>query len=316
MSQLERVAHIDKRIKTKGGITIREVAERFEVTERQVARDIEYLRDRLGAPIAWSPKERRYRYSEPWSGLDFADETALLFYVFARAAAGTLAYVPLAEEGALGRLLDLVPKGLRKAEGAIRYELPGYEPADIDCLGLLVRAIADGRRIDASYRDADGKESDRHIEPLRLVNYSGTWYCVAYDLARSALRTFKLSRFTGASISKDKAVGIIPEAEVDGFLASSFGMFKGKGDKKAVVRFFGRAVPIVRDEVWHIDQSRSEGTDPSRGAYVELSIPVSRWDEILGRILRFGADAEPVGPAQLRKLWKDEITRMAEAART
>jgi predicted DNA-binding transcriptional regulator YafY len=314
MSQTERVAYIDNRIKTKGGVTARQVAERFEVTERQVTRDIEYLRDRLGAPIEWARSERRYRYSMTWSGLDFADETALLFYVFARAAAGTLAYVPLAEDGALGRLLELVPKALRKAEGAIRYELSGYEPADIDTLGLLVRSIAEGRRIDASYRDAEGNESERGIEPRRLVNYSGTWYCVAYDLERRALRTFKLSRFRRVSISRDKAQGKIEDAEVENFLASSFGMFKGKGDKRAVIRFRGRAVPIVRDELWHPDQSRREGVDPDRGPYVELTIPVSSWDELLGRILRFGAEAEPVSPAPLRKLWKEEIVRMSDAA--
>jgi predicted DNA-binding transcriptional regulator YafY len=314
MSQLERAAYIDGRIKAKGGVTAREVADRFEVTERQVLRDIEYLRDRCGAPIEWERTARRYRYSEPWRGLDFADERALLFYVFARAAAGTLAYVPLAEEDALGRLLELVPPALRKAETAIRYELPGYEPADIESLSLLARAIAEGRRVDASYRDAEGKESERGIEPRRLVNYSGTWYCVAYDRGKKALRTFKLSRFRRVSISREKTAGTVPDAEVDAFLASSFGMFKGKGDKKAVIRFHGRALPIVRDELWHPDQSRREGNDPVRGPYVELTMPVSRWDEILGRILRFGADAEPTGPTRLRQLWKDEIARMAEAA--
>jgi predicted DNA-binding transcriptional regulator YafY len=316
MSQLERAAYIDGRIKAKGGVTAREVAERFEVTERQVLRDIEYLRDRLGAPIEWSAAERRYRYADKWSGLEFADEQALLFYVFARAAAGTIAYVPLAEEAALERLLELVPKKLRKAELSIRYELPGYEPADIDSLGLIVRAIAEGRRIDAAYRDAEGRESERGIEPRRLVNYAGTWYCVAYDLGRRGLRTFKLSRFSRVAISKEKARGSLTDEELDDFLGSSFGMFKGKGNKKAVVRFYDRAIPIVRDELWHRDQKRREGTDPARGPFVELALPVSQWDELLGRILRFGADAEPAGPPRLRALWKAEIERMARAART
>jgi len=315
MSQLERAAYIDCRIKAKGGVTAREVADRFEVTERQVLRDIEYLRNRLGAPIEWSAAERRYRYSDAWSGLEFADEKALLFYVFARAAAGTLAYVPLAEEEALERLLELVPKKLRRVEGAIRYELPGYEPADAENLALLVRAMADSRRLDVAYRDAEGKDTERSIEALRLVNYAGSWYCVAYDLGRRALRTFKLSRFARLALSRDRVESPIGDDVVEEFLGSSYGMFKGKGDKKAVVRFYDRAVPIVRDELWHPGQTRREGTDPTRGPYVELAIPVSRWDEILGRILRFGADAEPVGPARLRALWKAEIERMARAAR-
>ncbi len=315
MSLLERAAYIDGRIKARGGVTAREVADRFEVTERQVIRDIQYLRDRLGAPIKWSATERRYRYADAWSGLEFADEKALLFYVFARAAAGAIAYVPLAEKGALERLLALVPKKMRKVETSIRYELPGYEPVDTENLALLVRSMADGVRVDAEYRDSCGTESKRCIEALRLVNYAGSWYCVAYDAGRRGLRTFKLSRFARLALSREKAESPISDQAVEKFLGSSFGMFKGSGDKKAVVRFFGRAVPIVRDELWHPAQKRREGSDDARGPYIELTLPVSRWDELLGRILRFGADAEPVGPAPLRKLWKDEIARMAEMAK-
>lgn len=311
MSQLERLTFADKRIRERGGVTIREIADRFEVTERQARRDLDYLRDRLDAPVSWDASFRRYVYDEAWRGLEFADEQSLLFYVFARAAAGAIAYVPLAKEEALERLLELVPENLRRAEGAIRYELPGYESADPEKLALIVRAIADGRCLDVAYRDAEGKASERRIEAQRLVNYAGNWYCVAYDHARSEPRTFRLSRFAAMAISRDKASRPTDEAGVDRFLASSFGMFKGAGDKRAVMRFYGRALAVVRDELWHPDQARSEGADPKRGPFVELAVPVSQWDEILGRLLRFGADGEAVGPEEFRGLWKEEIRRMA-----
>jgi len=314
VSQVERLVYIDRRIKTRGGVTSREVAERFEVSRRQVIRDIEYLRDRLGAPIVWLAAERRYQYAEAWTGLDFADEKALLFYVFARAAAGTIAYVPTTEESALERLLDFIPKKMRNVEKSIRYELPEYEIADVDSLVLLVRAMADSRRLDIHYRDAEGRQSERTIEALRLVNYAGSWYCVAYDTAKRQLRTFKISRLASIALSSEKAEPPVSDEEIEDFLKSSYGMFKGKGDKKAVIRFYDRAIPIVRDEIWHHGQVRREGNDSSRGAYIELSVPVSKWDEILGRVLRFGADAEPVGPRQLRELWKAEIARMAAVA--
>lgn len=312
MSQLERLSFIDSRIKARGGVSLREVAERFEISARQARRDLDYLCERLGAPIHWSPGPRRYEYTEAWSGLEFADEKALLFYVFARAAAGTLAYVPLAEEEALARLLDFVPPALRGAESAISYELPGYDPADMERLGLIVRGIAEARCLDIAYRDAEGRASERRVEALRLVNYAGSWYCVAFDHESGELRTFRLSRFSGIAISRDRAGASVPAAELERFLSSSFGMFKGPGDKRAIVRFHGRALAVVRGEVWHPGQERSEGVD-ERGPYVELALPVSRYDELLGRILRFGADAEPVEPPELRELWKAEIRRMAQA---
>ncbi|HOX31082.1 MAG TPA: WYL domain-containing protein [Spirochaetales bacterium] len=316
MSQAERLAYIDSQIKERGGVTLREIAQRFEISERQARRDLDYLKDRFGAPVEWKAGTRRYEYAEEWRGLDFADEKALLFSIFARAAAGTIAYVPLAEEHSLERLLKRVPKKLRPVESAIRYELPGYEPADLDKLVLLVQALADRRCLDLAYRDADRKLSQRRIEAQRLVNYAGSWYLVAYDHARAALRTFKLSRIDKLSISRDKAKAAVSDAELDRFLGSSYGMFKGAGDKTAVLRFYGRALAVVRDEQWHPAQRRTEGSDPRRGAYLELSLPASRWEELVGRILRFGADAEPVSPPELRELWKAEARRLAAAIDT
>jgi Predicted transcriptional regulator len=311
MSQLERITYIDRRIRESGGVRIREVVERFEISERHARRDIDYLSDRIGAPIAWNPETRRYEYAEPWNGLDFADEKALLFYIFARAAAGAIAYVPLAEERQLARLLDFVPPALRHVEASIRYELPGYEVADIEKLGLIVRALAESRCLDVAYRDADGRQSERRIEARRLVNYAGSWYCVGLDQRKAELRTFRLSRMARLAISKDKIGSPLDEAELERFLDSSFGMFKGAGDKEAVMRFYGRAASIVRDELWHPDQKRAEGRDGARGAYVELSVPVSQWDEILGRLLRFGSKGEAIGPEEFRELWKEEIRKMA-----
>jgi predicted DNA-binding transcriptional regulator YafY len=312
MSQLERIAFIDARIREKGGLCLRDITERFEVSDRQARRDLDYLSDRLGAPLEWKAGPRRYEYREKWKNLEFADEKALLFYIFARAAAGAIAYVPLAEEGALGKLLELVPPLLRTVEGSIRYELPAYDPADIENLSLLVRAISENRCMDISYRDSHGTLTDRRIEALRLVNYAGSWYCIARDCSKAELRTFRLSRVSKISLSKDKAkIETAPE-EIERFLAASYGMFKGRGDKRARIRFYGRALAIVLAELWHPDQEKSEGSDELRGSFVEISVPVSRWDEILGRTLRFGCEAEPVSPPEFRELWMAEIRRMAE----
>jgi predicted DNA-binding transcriptional regulator YafY len=310
MSALERIFYIDQRIREQGSVRLKEVEDRFEISNRQVKRDIEYLRDRLDAPIEWESAGRRYVYHSPWQGLEFADEKALLFYVFARAAAGTLAYVPLAEAGPLEQLLELVPEALRPLAQDLRYELPEFEPASVEGLGVFMRAINEGRQVNACYRDAEGKASDRTIEPLRLINYAGTWYCVAFDPKRNGLRTFKISRFERAALRREKASGTVPREDIDRFLDSSYGMFKGEGDKRAIIRFYGKALEIVRSEIWHPAQMKARGRDERRGEYIELTIPASRYDELIGRVLRFGADAEAVAPEEFRDAWKAEIRRM------
>ena len=315
MSNLERIAYIDRSIRERGGVRISEVAGRFEISERQVKRDIEYLRNRLDAPLYWDSGARLYRYEHPWKELAFADEKALLFFVFARAAAENLAFIPLAEPGPLEHLRELVPKSLLSLEGAVRYELPGFEPADGELLALLLSALKEGRGIDVVYRDLEGRESERFLAPLRIVNYAGTWYCVAFDPAKAELRTFRLSRFVRVSCSGRRAEGLPEAAMVDAFLNASYGMFKGEADKRARMRFYGHAREIVHRELWNPEQAAIEGVDTDGAPWFELELPVNQWDEILGRLLRFGAEGEAVSPPEFRERWLKAIDAMAKAAR-
>jgi predicted DNA-binding transcriptional regulator YafY len=314
MSNLERIAYMDRAARERGGFTIAEIARRFEVGERQVRRDIDYLRDRLDAPLEWDAVSHRYTYTSTYTHLKFTDEKSLLFLVFARAAAEALAYVPLAEPHSLEALRAAVPAHLRGLESNVRYELPEQELSDDETLALILAAINDKRSLDFDYRDARSRKSHRSAIPRRLVNYAGTWYLAAYDLGRRELRTFKLSRAASFARGERHDDHGPAEEEVDRFLDSSYGMFKGPASRLARARFYARAREIVRSELWHPDQERSEGTEPDRGPYIELAVPVSSYDEILGRILRFGADARVVGPEEFVTLWKEEIRRMAEAA--
>lgn len=78
MSQFERIAALDRALRERGSVTAAEIARRFEVDARTVRRDIEYMRDRLSAPIVWDKSAAAYRYDAPFDSLRFADERALI----------------------------------------------------------------------------------------------------------------------------------------------------------------------------------------------------------------------------------------------
>lgn len=58
MSQTERLFYITSRLKDHGSITVKEISQEFEVTERSAKRDIEYLRDRCGCNIIYSQQKK------------------------------------------------------------------------------------------------------------------------------------------------------------------------------------------------------------------------------------------------------------------
>lgn len=61
-----RIQWIDARIRQGQYPGISDIVERFEISRRQALRDIEYMRDSLGAPMAYCPKRRGYVYTDEW----------------------------------------------------------------------------------------------------------------------------------------------------------------------------------------------------------------------------------------------------------
>ena len=58
----------------------------------------------------------------------------------------------------------------------------------------MASAVAGRERLRFAYRAGDGTESQRLVEPYRLVSTGRRWYLVAYDLDREDWRTFRVDR--------------------------------------------------------------------------------------------------------------------------
>jgi predicted DNA-binding transcriptional regulator YafY len=69
----------------------------------------------------------------------------------------------------------------------------GY-PVDAGTLTAVAQACRDEERLRFSYTARGGEQTDRHVEPHRLVSLGRRWYLVAYDLTRHDWRSFRLDR--------------------------------------------------------------------------------------------------------------------------
>ena len=77
---------------------------------------------------------------------------------------------------------------------------------------------------------------------------------------------------------------------------SSYGIFAGRPTAWAVLRFTKRRAQWVEGEQWHPEQRATCEPD---GSYL-LKVPYSDDRELLGDILRFGADVQVLEPPELR----------------
>ncbi len=183
-----------------------ELAARLGVSPRTLRRDVDRLRE-LGYPVkAQRGVDGGYQLA-PGAALPpllIDDEEAVALAVGLRAAAQS-AVEGIAESSVrvLAKVEQVMQPRLRRRVEALRamtlqasWGGPARAGTDPDVLTAAALACRDNERFRFSYTAADGRRTERHTEPHRLVCLGRRWYLVAYDLDRHDWRTFRLDRLT------------------------------------------------------------------------------------------------------------------------
>jgi predicted DNA-binding transcriptional regulator YafY len=196
-------------LQAKKSMTAGELAERLEVSERTVYRDVEAL-SMAGVPV--------YTQSGPGGGI-FLDEgyrTSLsgltaqeIQSLFVASAPGPLEDLGLARvvEQSLLKLLASLPYFQRNEAERMRQRIyidpTGWFEAEehVPLLPLLQEAVWDDHLIEMTYQRRDGSLSKRIIEAYGLVAKSNTWYLVGRS-ADGEMRMFRVSRIQDATLSE------------------------------------------------------------------------------------------------------------------
>ncbi|MFC9649409.1 helix-turn-helix transcriptional regulator [Streptomyces sp. NPDC056937] len=201
-----RLLRLVSLLSTRPSWTNGELAERMDVTERTVRRDIAKLRD-LGyrvdsEPGPWGGYRLRGGAKVPPLSLD--DEEALAVAVALREAA--LSGVLGGDQAALSALFKLqrlLPSHIADRLGELNEAFvhtprPDDRQVSPGVLLELADACRRGERVRLSYRDRQERATVRDIDPYRLVRTGHRWYVVALDIARGEWRTFRADRVAEA----------------------------------------------------------------------------------------------------------------------
>ncbi|MDW3179846.1 MAG: YafY family protein [Acidimicrobiia bacterium] len=209
-----------------------ELAERLEVTERTVRRDVDRLRE-LGYPVDATPgAEGGYRLAAgahlPPLLLD--DDEAVAVAVGLRSAAGAaISGIEETSLRALAKIEQLLPDQLRRRVSALDSSITAmrWSPSetaviDSDALAVLASACRDHEEVRFDYRRRDGEDSRRLVEPHQMVTAGRRWYLVAWDVRRDDWRTFRLDRLGNAArAGKRFTPREIPGGDAADFVAAS-----------------------------------------------------------------------------------------------
>jgi predicted DNA-binding transcriptional regulator YafY len=163
------------------------------------------------------------------------------------------------------------------------------------------------RRLKIAYHARSSDEvTEREVSPQRLVHYRDNWYLDGWCHLRNGLRSFSVDAIKAAELLNRKAKPVA-EQTLKKVLESSYGIFSGKADRQARLRFTPKQARWVAAEQWHPEQvSRYD----KNGFYL-LEFPYHNDGELIMDILRYGDDVEVLGPAALRRKVKQRLDAAA-----
>jgi predicted DNA-binding transcriptional regulator YafY len=309
MERGERFYRIHRALKSGRCLPLSHFTQDLGVSRATFKRDIEYLRDRYGAPLVWDNERRGYRYDQSQPGADrfelpglwlSAAEIHALLAMQAMVAdldGGLLAeqVTPLMER------LEKVLEGERFPSAEVRKRIrilhQSARRAEPAAFATVANGVLARKRLAVRhYNRATEDRTERQISPQRLVHYRDNWYVDAWCHLRNGVRTFALDALESAQLTDEKARDV-PEAELDRYLGSSYGIFSGEAVATAMLRFTPLRARWVSRERWHPQQkSRWD----AQGRYV-LEVPYRDDRELTMDILRHGAEVEVLAPPSLRE---------------
>jgi len=313
MSQTERIHQIVSRLEhSRHPVPIERFLDELEISRATFKRDIEYLRDRLGAPIEWQrggPGEPRgyvlrgdqadHSTAFHLHGLWFnQSEIYALLMMHQLASSMEPGLITAQSHSLLARITHLLGTAdddpqtvlsfIRVLHSATRRRSSAW-------FEVIARATVRRRRLDISYytrsRDALG---ERRVSPQRLLHYRENWYLLAWCHKVDALRLFALDAIRAAALCPQTARQVA-QRRLDEAMGSGFGIFGGKATQRARLRFSPDAARWIADEVWHPQQKTHWDGD-----HLIMQLPYAQTRELAMEILKYGSDVEVLGPPSLR----------------
>ncbi|MCX7624469.1 MAG: transcriptional regulator [Thermomicrobium sp.] len=281
-----------------------ELAERYGVSERQITKDLQLLRERLGLRIERDPSGKGYYLASvprlPSLQLSLSEALALLL----AAEAGHLVPGVSSQElsAALARLRAILPDRLRDLLERVAQTRPAGRLDELrrKRLQTLLEAMALRHTVEIVYRTASRGDDRvrRQFDPYGIVPFGRSWYVIGWCHLRRAMRTFKVDRIEDI---RDTRVPfeLRSEFSLRDFLTASWGIFEAPDvpAQEVELEFSRTAAPWIAEEEWHPTQEIERLPDGS----VRFRVRVPITPDFVRWVLNYGVEVTVIRPETLRE---------------
>jgi predicted DNA-binding transcriptional regulator YafY len=304
-------------LQTRGRMSAESLAQEVEASVRTVFRDVDQL-SAAGIPI-WAERGRNggFQLKEGWrtklTGLTTEEASA----IFLAGLPGPAAELGLGEAmtSAQLKLLAALPADWQAGAQRVgsRFHL---DPIDwfrsaepVEQLRPIAEAVWQERRLRIRYRSWT-RVSDRVVDPLGLVLKAGTWYLVAR--AEGEIRTFRLSSIQELE-SLDTRFSRQRKFDLAKYWSASTKRFETSLYRaKAQLRVSPLGLRRLQSFSTSVAQEALRtATKPDADGWMRVTVPIESVDDAARELLRLGAEAEVLEPAELREVLTSATQRLA-----
>ncbi len=309
----ERYLWFHSRLKAGKYPKLSDLSEKFEISQRQASREIEFMRLFFDAPIEYSNNETGYFYSDDKFELPgiWASEEEIITLIIAKRLASTIPHKKRKKR------FDLfIKKFLRETgidisalEKKISIKNIRYYKVTPAIFESVIRSLNSGMKLKITYKSPYKEDpGERIVNPMHLLLYMGNWHMFAFCDEKKEVRDFVLSRITESEITKMPIPGKLRKKDLRKKVYENYGIFL-EGEKKVIVlRFSDDAAKIAMEQVWSDDQI-VEGSDDS---HITITFRVSDYREITKDILALGPGVKVIEPPELRNIIIEKIQMMKD----
>jgi predicted DNA-binding transcriptional regulator YafY len=320
LERTERFYKIDRLLRENRSVSVERFLEELSISKATFKRDIEYMRDRLGAPISWDRDLRGYLFDHDLDDLPAYELPGIWFNqseIFALLSMESL--LSQIQPGLLGQRLDPLKQKLHDLMEVGEYSVDviknrikilnmGSRSRNIKHFEVIALSLMKQSQLEITYYVRSRDElTERPVSPQRIIYYRDNWYLDAWCHVANSVRSFSLDAVQSAVLSENEALRC-DEQELDAVLGAGYGIFSGTDLHWATLKFRPERAKWVSLEEWH----PSQRTKFDHEGYFILEIPYTEEHELVMDILRFGPDVEVLEPASLRSVVIKKINEMSK----
>lgn len=319
-SQADRIVRMLRALASRS-MTVQDLAEAFEVTKRQVYRDLDQIQEE-GHPLEQSngDGEKTWRLPLGYKGLPpiMVSPYELMALHFAKRHLDYLAGTPFVDD------LDSL---IKKVEGGLSHKvfnhlarinqvfLPRSGPVrDYAGQKVILKQLQKALLLQCTavllHRKPDYDDPVEHrVDPYLLLLYQFGLYVVGYSHRAKQLRMFAVERIVSMEVLEDRFI-LSEGVELDQVYDNLFGLVDEPA-QRVRIHFTPNVAYLVKERRWHPSQKNEIQKDGS----VIATFTAGGMDELASWVLSWGQEARVLEPQALVEAVTSHLARALERYR-